>query len=77
MSVPIQLDPAFSYQQAALLRTYRTLRETHGEAFAAHFLDEYKDQVLLAAKSRMCGRSEADLLQEIARLKRGSCSILD
>jgi len=53
MSAPIQLDPVFSYQQAALLETYRVLCETHGEAFAGHFVDEFKDQVLRGAKTRM------------------------
>jgi plasmid stabilization system protein ParE len=77
MSTPIQLDPVFSYQQAALLETYRVLCQTHGETFAAHFVDECKDEVLRAAKTRMCGRSEADLLQETTRLRRGLSSILD
>lgn len=47
-----------------------------GEASAAHFVDECKNHRLRAAKTRMCGRSEAGLLQETARLKRGLSSIL-
>jgi hypothetical protein len=75
MSLPIQLDPVFSYQQAALAETYRVLCQTHGETFAAYFLDECKGQVLRAAKTRMCGHSETWLSQETARLKRGRSSI--
>jgi hypothetical protein len=74
MSYPIQLDPVFSYQQAALAEIYRVLCETHGEKFANFFLDECKDQVLRAAMTHICGRSETGLWQETARLKRGGSS---
>lgn len=75
MPLPIQLDPVFSYQQAALAETYRALCQTHGDMFAAYFVDECKELVLRAAKTRICGRSESWLLQETARLNRGGVSI--
>lgn len=71
MTSPIQLDAAFTYQQAALAATYRTLCQTHGEAFAAYFFDEFKDQVIQAAKTRLCGRSEANVLAGAASLLAG------
>lgn len=74
MPLSIQLDPVFSYQQAALAETYRALCQTHGDTFAANFVDECKAQVLMAARTRMCGRSETWLLQETARLNRGRSS---
>jgi hypothetical protein len=64
----IQLDAAFAYQQAALTATYRELRQTHGEAFAAHFMDECKDQVLQAAKTRLCGLCEAGVIDATRHL---------
>lgn len=67
--VPIQLDAAFSYQQAALAATHRELRQTHGEAFAAYFIDERKEQVLQAAKTRLCGLCEAAVQSETVRLR--------
>lgn len=74
MPLPIQLDPVFSYQQAALAETYRALCQTHGETFVANFVDECKAQVLIAARTRMCARSETWLLQETTRLNRGRAS---
>lgn len=69
MTSPIQLDAAYNFQQAALAETYRALSQTHGEVFAAYFIDECRDQVLNAAKTRLCGYSEAGLLQEAKRIK--------
>ncbi|MYM26408.1 hypothetical protein GTP46_27645 [Duganella sp. FT135W] len=71
MSQPIQLDASFSFQQAALAETYRALCKTHGVAFAVYFVDECKAQVMSAARTRLCGRSEAGLMQEVNRLKVG------
>lgn len=71
MSQPIQFDASFSFQQAALAATYHALCKTHGVAFAAYFIAECKDQVMSAAKTRLCGRSEAGLMQEANRLKVG------
>lgn len=65
----IQLDAAFIYQRAAVTATYRELRRTHGEAFAAHFIDEFQDHVLQAAKTRLCGLSEAAVLDGSHRLR--------
>lgn len=65
----IQLDAAYAYQQAALAATYSELRHTHGKGFAAHFIDEFKDQVLRAAKTRLCGLSEAAVLDASHRLR--------
>lgn len=75
MPLPIQLDPVFSYQQAALAETYRALCQTHGKTFATYLVDEYKEQVLRAAKTRICGRGESWLSQETARLNRGRAAI--
>lgn len=66
---PIQLDAAFAYQQAAVSATYLSLRQTHGDAFAAHFIDERKDEVLQAAKTRLCGLCEAAVWSETLRLR--------
>lgn len=68
-SSPIQLDTAFIFLQAALAETRRTLCRTHGEAFAAYFMDEHRDCVLKAAKTRLCGRSEPELRREVEHLK--------
>ncbi len=70
-SIHIQLDASFAYQQAALSATYRTLCQTHGEAFAGFFVSECREQVLQAAKTRLCGLSEAAVLRESERLKNG------
>jgi hypothetical protein len=56
MPLPIQLDPVFSYQQAALAETYRALCQTHGKTFATYFVDEYKEQLLRAANNRCADR---------------------
>jgi hypothetical protein len=69
MSPPIFLDAAFSFQQAVLAEIYRALCHSHGEAFATYFMDECRDSVMQAARTRMCGQSEAGLLREAARLK--------
>lgn len=69
MKTPIQLDAAYAYQQAVLTVTRHTLCQTHGEAFAAHFIDEFKGQVLQAARTRLCGLSEAAVWSEALRLR--------
>lgn len=69
---PIQLDAAFAFQEAALTATYCELRHTHGEVFAAFFIDEWKDQVLQAAKTRLCGLCEAGVIAATRRLRGAS-----
>lgn len=68
-SAPIQLDAAFTYQQAALAETHRALSQAHGVAFANFFIAEYREYVLRAARTRMCGMSEANLLRDVGHLK--------
>lgn len=65
----IQLDAVLAYLQAATGKTYRSFCLTHGKAFAQHFVDEYREQVMNAARMRLCGHSEDWLLSELARLK--------
>jgi hypothetical protein len=66
---PLQLDAAFTYVRGALTATYRELSQTHGEAFAAFFLSEYMDQVLQAAKTRLCGLAEVTVVDATRRLR--------
>lgn len=68
MSDFILLDAVFSFQKAVLAETYRALCHSHGEAFATYFIEECRESVMHAARTRMCGQSEAGLLREAARL---------
>ncbi len=57
------------YQQAVIAAVRRSLSLTHGDVFAAHFICEHEQAVLLAAKEQSRGQSEDWLIAEILRLK--------
>lgn len=54
----IQLDVALSYQQAVISTVRCALRQTHGADFAAGFVSEYREAIMVAALWRLCGHSE-------------------
>nr|WP_315256594.1 hypothetical protein [uncultured Duganella sp.] len=67
---PIQLDASFAYQQAAMHAIHRALIMTHGSAFADAFIHEHHQAVTKAARTRVCGRSEAAVASEAQHLDR-------
>jgi hypothetical protein len=52
---PTQLDIAFTYHQAVISTVRCALRQSHGVDFAAGFVDEHRDAILVAALWRVCG----------------------
>jgi hypothetical protein len=65
---PIRLDAAFGYQQAAIHAVRSMLGSTHGSAFAAAFVVEHRQDILRAARTRLCGSSELAVAAEAIRL---------
>jgi hypothetical protein len=66
---PIQLDAAFSFQQAAVHAVSTALATTHGDDFAAAFIAEHLQDILRAARTRLCGSSEAAAKADADRLE--------
>lgn len=57
------------YQQAVIAAVRHSLSLTHGDEFAAHFICEHEQAVLLSARKRLCSHSEDWLIAETLRLK--------
>jgi hypothetical protein len=65
---PIQLDAAFGFQRAAVHAVRTALATTHGDDFAAAFIAEHRQEILRAARTRLCGSSEAAVKADADRL---------
>jgi hypothetical protein len=64
----IQLDAAFTYQQAAISAVHRAFAQSHGDDFATDFVHQYRVAILTAAKKRLCGSSMCAVATEASRL---------
>ena len=66
-SSPIIIDTN-SYQRAALVAVRHALTQSHGSSFATEFVREHRLAIYGAARTRVCGRSDAFLFQDGKRL---------
>ena len=64
----IQLDDAFTYQQAAISAVLRALAQSHGVDFAADFVRDHRAAILIATRRHLCGRDERAAASEALRL---------
>jgi len=64
----IELDGAFTYQQAAISAVLRALAQSHGVDFAADFVREHRASILIVTRRHMCGRDERAVGGEALRL---------
>lgn len=64
----IQLDSAFTYQQAAISAVLRALAQSHGADFAADFVRDHRAAILIATRRRLCGRDARAVASEAFRL---------
>lgn len=64
----IQLDSAFTYQQAAISAVLRALAQSHGVDFAADFVRDHRAAILIATRRHLCGRDERAVAGEALRL---------
>ena len=64
----IQLDAAFKYQQAAISAVLRALAQSHGVDFAADFVRDHREAILIATRRHLCGRDERVVADEALRL---------
>jgi hypothetical protein len=65
---PIQLDGAFTYQQAAISAVLRALAQSHGSDFAADFVRDHRAAILTATRRHLCGRDVRAVASEALRL---------
>lgn len=63
----VQLNTAYSYQQATIQVIHTALATTHGDAFAAAFVAEHRQDILRVARRRLCGSSELALNVGVTR----------
>lgn len=64
----IQLDGAFTYQQAAISAVLRALSQSHGDDFAADFVHDHREAILVATRRRLCGFDARAVASETLRL---------
>lgn len=64
----IQLDGAFTYQQAAISAVLRALAQSHGADFAADFVHDHRAAILMATRRRLCGCDARVVASEALRL---------
>ncbi len=64
----IELDGAFTYQQAAISAVLRALAQSHGVDFAADFVRDHRAAILIATRRHLCGRDERAVASEALRL---------
>lgn len=64
---PILIDLS-PYQREAVSAVKSALTESHGSAFALEFIRLHRSAIYSAARTRVCGRSEAFILQDGQRL---------
>lgn len=64
----IQLDVAFTYQQAVISAVLRVLAQSHGPDFAADFVRDHRAAILIATRRRLCGRDARVVASDALRL---------
>jgi len=62
------LDPSDLYTRAAGKIVKHTLAGDHGTEFAEYFIDEHADAIRRAVRKRLCGRTEAAILDAAGAL---------
>lgn len=62
------INATASHQTAAMQDIHSALAETHGIAFADAFLRDYHFAIVKAVRTRLCGRSEAALIDHTGLL---------
>lgn len=62
--IVIEFNAAYSYVPTAQLAVRVAIAKVHGSAFADLFMQEHREAVVRAARTRLCGRTESDLHAE-------------
>jgi hypothetical protein len=65
----IKLDAAYCYQRAATIAVQRSLMASHGPEFAQWFTTEHSGSIARAARTGLCGRTEAAVFSLASRLR--------